>query len=673
MRKRRGSYILLGLLTAITLCIRSQAVTTTVRVGVSADLPPFQFLDQDGSLSGMHIDLLEAIAQQCGLILQYEPMVSQEACLAALDAGRVDMVMGVETGALSAYDGQYTEPISTANLCLLASNATAAALRGGASMHDYRAVYEYGTVRPYMMPSLGVQYYLAEGDAVQLLSMERQGKADLVLGIKESLLYQLYADGAEDDYTILNDYITAVSYSILLPKDNFRLRELLNSAIPDLRISGAYRDIYARWMVDENENALQRVLKKVWSLTALALVCVGAYVAVTTRVRLLLQRKVEERTRTIQLVNRQLEQKIEQIRNEAKLRSDIIETSSGGIILFDSARRVALANRGACALAGCPSIPPGADLLALPVFGDILRSQEAAEPAQTVRRTDYFIPEEAGERRCYRYTLHPATVEGSPGGGLLTVEDVTLEERKKQEISEADKNKSLNRIIAGIAHEIRNPLMSIRTFASLMKTHQNDPRVQESFAKYVPGEVDQINRLVESLIHYAKPDTAQKTAVGVNDLVEECAFLAGTLSKGKAISVETVLPEEEPQIWVSRGRIKQVVVNLVMNSIDALSEKLERRGAASGEPLRLVLSAQAEGAFVFISIYDEGTGMSEEVQNSCTAPFFTTKVHGTGLGLALAQQFVQENEGTFTLESQPDSYTCATLKFRRYPVCSQRS
>ena len=113
----------------------------------------------------------------------------------------------------------------------------------------------------------------------------------------------------------------------------------------------------------------------------------------------------------------------------------------------------------------------------------------------------------------------------------MTVEDITAEERKKQELFEQEKKQSLNRLVAGIAHEIKNPLMAIRTAATLMRDQGSDQEVQEAFSKYVPDEVDRINQLVNGLIHYARPVEGDLERIELSKVVQECLYLTKVVTK----------------------------------------------------------------------------------------------------------------------------------------------
>ena len=237
---------------------------------------------------------------------------------------------------------------------------------------------------------------------------------------------------------------------------------------------------------------------------------------------------------------------------------------------------------------------------------------------------------------------------------------MTEEENRRSEIYEANKNQTLNRLIAGIAHEIKNPLMSIQAFASILREQGNDKDFQESFAQYVPQEVGRINRLIESLINYAKPVNGIKERVDAQRLTNECVYLVSASVKNKQIPFPCH-NAVSAYIQVNRDQIKQALLNLLINSIESVEERLALE--SDSRPSILVTVVKENGT-VRISVRDEGTGMNDESIQNCIEPFYTTKKTGTGMGLSLAKQFVTENGGQFHLTSQLDVYTEISMLFK---------
>ena len=272
--------------------------------------------------------------------------------------------------------------------------------------------------------------------------------------------------------------------------------------------------------------------------------------------------------------------------------------------------------------------------------------------------------------RAYSYMTHQIIRDKAVTGVLVTVIDVTEAEQERQEEFERQKSSALTRIAAGIAHEIRNPLMTIRTFASLIGTKGDSKQVQESFARYVPDEVDRINRLIDNLIHYAKPTNRHPKRVSVEELVNDSLSLIRPLLRKSNFRLDQKL-ESDLFIFADRDQLKQVLVNIFLNSVEAMEHKCAV--SPPSEPLTLRVHAASRSEKVFLTIRDEGEGMTEQELSACRDPFFTTKQTGAGLGLPLCEQYIRENSGVMEIESVKNEYTLISLIFERSQPCFHES
>ena len=156
---------------------------------------------------------------------------------------------------------------------------------------------------------------------------------------------------------------------------------------------------------------------------------------------------------------------------------------------------------------------------------------------------------------------------------MITIEDVTKEENLKQEAFEAEKNKKLNHMIAGIAHEIRNPLTSISASASIIETQGDSPQFREAFAEHVPKEISRISRLIENLITFSRPVKMKVEPIDLSEIVNSSLYLVRSIINKKDIQMEISL-EDRIIVHGCKDRIKQVFFNIVLNSVEAMEKKL---------------------------------------------------------------------------------------------------
>jgi len=188
--------------------------------------------------------------------------------------------------------------------------------------------------------------------------------------------------------------------------------------------------------------------------------------------------------------------------------------------------------------------------------------------------------------------------------------------------------------------------------------------LQSDFAEFVPRETDRIDMLIQGLIDYAKPVKGDIEEVLVKDIIKDCLYLTKTMKKNKQIELETDI-DDHLCITVNSNQIRQVIINIILNSLESMEKRLTLHPDSISKPLIMKISAYAHRSSAVITITDQGMGMDGTKLKKCTEPFFTTKEKGTGLGLALSKQYVEENGGTLVINSKELDYTSIQLIFRR--------
>src|SRR6266513_660013 len=213
----------------------------------------------------------------------------------------------------------------------------------------------------------------------------------------------------------------------------------------------------------------------------------------------------------------------------------------------------------------------------------------------------------------------------------------------------ADRLSSLGLLTAGLAHEIRNPLVAIRTFTQLLPERYDDPEFREGFQGLALKEVDRICGLITDLLSFARPSRPNVAEENLNDVVESIARILETEAKEKGVEITREFSENLPKAWIDREQMKQVFMNLILNAIQAMKE-----GGSiyiSTRPYFKNEGGEPE-QFVQVEIRDTGVGIPEENLDHIFDPFFTSKDEGSGLGLSISHQIVQEHGGYVTVESK---------------------
>lgn len=214
-----------------------------------------------------------------------------------------------------------------------------------------------------------------------------------------------------------------------------------------------------------------------------------------------------------------------------------------------------------------------------------------------------------------------------------------------------DRLRSLEIIAGGFAHEIRNPLTSIKTFIQLAPERKDDSQFIGEFSQIVLEDVNRIERLIQEILDYARYMEPKLTDEDLNEIVSSCIYFVQIQADRRGIKIEKELASELPRGMVDRQQIKQVILNLLLNAMDAIGENL---GTIRVRTHRLHKPNGQEWAQ--IEIEDTGPGISAEHLDHIFDPFFTTKHsstfnEGTGLGLTIVHQIIQEHRGDIRVRS----------------------
>jgi two-component system, NtrC family, sensor kinase len=217
-------------------------------------------------------------------------------------------------------------------------------------------------------------------------------------------------------------------------------------------------------------------------------------------------------------------------------------------------------------------------------------------------------------------------------------------------IRRADRLRSLETIAGGFAHEVRNPLTSIKTFIQLAPLRRDDSEFMDSFSAVVADDLARIERLIEEILDYARYMKPKFSLESLNEIVTSCLHFIEVKADNLNVSVEKQLFEQLPPTMVDRQQIKQVLMNLLLNAIDAM--KTGGRVTVATRQLTRLDGTQ----WIQIEVSDTGCGIASEDLPHIFDPFFTTKHEsvehaGTGLGLSIVHQIIQEHTGTIEARS----------------------
>lgn len=222
-------------------------------------------------------------------------------------------------------------------------------------------------------------------------------------------------------------------------------------------------------------------------------------------------------------------------------------------------------------------------------------------------------------------------------GVLINFKDITEKTKLQQRLMRKDKMESLGVILLNIAHELRNPLTSIKNFIELIPENLDDKEFRDSLLFHVPNQINYVNDIFSNLLEYSKPKEAVRTHISIKNLIEDdlLKYMDKFIDKEIQFNIDI---EDEFIIKADKTQIKQVLINLIFNSIDSIEE--------NGK-IKIYTDEDIENKTIFIE--DNGRGISELDLNKIFDPFYTTKKDGTGLGLFISYNLMKENNGTIEI------------------------
>ena len=237
----------------------------------------------------------------------------------------------------------------------------------------------------------------------------------------------------------------------------------------------------------------------------------------------------------------------------------------------------------------------------------------------------------------------------TPLGAVAVVHDLTAEDNLRQKQDLVDRAAFWTDLAASMSHEIRNPLVAIKTFAQLLPERFEDPDFRKDFNEIVVQEIDRLDRIITQINDFAHPTELVMKPVDVRAPVKRAIELAKARGTRDGVAIDATLPNDLPRVLGDEDALAEAFAHIVANAAEATSGQAKPRITLAAKPIRE--GGRTSG--VVITIQDNGRGISADLREKIFSPFCTTKARGMGLGLPIVKRTVFDHNGRVDIDSNP--------------------
>ncbi len=240
-------------------------------------------------------------------------------------------------------------------------------------------------------------------------------------------------------------------------------------------------------------------------------------------------------------------------------------------------------------------------------------------------------------------------------------------EQTHERLIESEKMAALGRLSATLSHELRNPLAGLKGAAQLLFRKTGDNDEQKQYVNLILEEVERLGKIVDDLIHFAKPKTLQYNFIDANKIIEDSILLHSEDFSQKKITIRKRL-SKLPIIMADGDKFKQIVVNVILNAMDAMPDGGELLVSSS-----VTLKEEIDKEVATFQFKDTGHGIPDDILTHVLEPFYTTKPDGVGLGLAVCKSIIEQHGGSISVQSgkQRNDFS-GTLIILEIPINSNK-
>jgi two-component system sensor histidine kinase AtoS len=443
--------------------------------------------------------------------------------------------------------------------------------------------------------------------------------------------------------------------------------DILNSMIPITRDGDVLGYIWANELTEDIQRQAWRMDVRIIAVLAAGLLCslllivlfsrrLGANIDIITDGLSTLAQKTPAQLPNLPgelgQISRSVNALAQTLRETKTLNDLIIENAADGVIAIDRQGDVTTMNPAAEMITGYTLNElvgrPYATLFSDPHFASPVLDTLAHGTEHLAQEVSFPARDRTIELSVTTSRIH--NPNGELIGALVIFSDLTARKETQRRLAQTERLATLGELMAGVAHEVRNPLTAIRGYVQIIRQQTSLP-VHQEYLSVVLKEIDSINRVIQQLLDFSRPRQSQWQQVLLNSLIEETLILVQTSGVQARIAFNVEQDKGLPAIVADRELLKQVILNILINAVQAINARGEIR----------IRTWQYSATQQAVTIEDNGCGIDLALQKKIFDPFFTTKASGTGLGLALSQRIINAHQGDIHVASMPGCGATFTL------------
>ncbi len=349
----------------------------------------------------------------------------------------------------------------------------------------------------------------------------------------------------------------------------------------------------------------------------------------------------------------------DELAGKNRFMANILQDSADAIVTLNPDDFITSWNRGAEAIFGYTAPEAVGKHVTILVPPDLRDSQELSAIKEKLWKhgavRSYQTERMTKDGRRLQVIFTRTAIRDDSGkliGSSAVLKDVTTFRSLERQLADAEHLATMGELSAGLAHEIKNPLAGIKGAIDVIRDSMPHTDIHREILGDVLHEVNRIDKIVRDLLNYAKPRPSSHTGVHLPEMAQRIITMVRQSSKNELLSISLEVENELPGFTGDETQLEQVLLNLLLNAQNAMP---------NGGNIVVRLFHDTEESLIRMEVKDNGTGIPEEIRKKIFHPFFTTRIDGTGLGLATCLKNVQYHGGTIDVQSEPGRGTKFTI------------